>query len=281
MTSMPPISKVPFSFRLLTGLTRRLPQMPHASGIGNRIAKPLFCRLHRNERYRIDVWDGIEMIVNPSEPLGGYLAFVPQFYDVWERAEIDALLPRGGVFVDIGANIGTYSLWAARRLGSEGRVLAYEVEPTNFSVLVENVRINGFERIVQSRQIGVSDNAESLTLHLNDRNPGGHSLLSEIHDRCAGSITVSCAPLAKLMREADVHRVDVMKIDIEGFEQRVLSQFFADLPPDSPLRPRAMLVEMDAADNEASRVLLATINKAGYNMQARNEFNCLFFRRDV
>ena len=273
----------PVSFRLLSKLTRNIPPIPHASGLSNRIVKPLFCSLHHNERYRVEVWDGIEMIVDPADCVGGNLAFIPQLYDVWERAAINKFLPHGGIFIDIGANIGAYSLWAAKRVGPNGRVLAYEAEPKNFSVLMENIVINGFERIIQAQRIGVSDTNESLTLQLNDAsNSGGHSFIPEVYGGLGTSIAVACEPLAKLIQRADIDRVDFMKLDIEGFEQKVLSQFFSDVQDDSPLRPRVILTEMYfATKNKPDRLLLSTIEQAGYNLCGRNGYNYLFVRRDI
>ena len=281
MTGLAAVAETPLSFRILSGLTRRIPPLPHASGISNRVVKPIFCRRHRGERYRIEVWKGIEMIVDPADGIGGNLAFIPQLFDRWERAMIDKHLPRGGVFVDVGANIGAYSLWAASRIGAGGRVLAYEAEPNNFSVLSDNIKINGFEKIITAQQVGVADSAGSLELRLNiDANSGAHSFLSEGEAAEADTISISCEPLATLIEQAGVECVDFMKLDIEGFELRVLERFFADVPVRSPLRPRVMLAEMYYGD-ERDRPLISTIEQAGYRLWRNKGLNCLFRRDDV
>lgn len=221
------------------------------------------------------------MIVDPADCIGGNLAFIPQLFDVWERAAVDKFLPRGGVFIDLGANIGAYSLWAAKRVGPTGRVLAYEAEPMNFSVLLENIAINRFERVIQAHRIGVSDTTESLMLQLNDSgNSGGHSFISNVHGERGTSITVGCEPLAKLIAEADIQRVDFMKMDIEGFEQRVLSRFFSDVQVGSPLRPAVILTEMYFGnEKQPDHLLLSTIEQAGYKLHGRKANNYLFVRR--
>jgi FkbM family methyltransferase len=283
MTNLPPVSKPPISFRLLSKLTKIIPAIPHASGLSNRIVKPIFCSLHHEERYCVEAWEGIRMIVDPADCIGGNLAFIPQLFDVWERAAVDKFLPRGGVFIDVGANIGAYSLWAAKRVGPTGRVLAYEAEPMNFSVLQENIAINRLERIIQAHRIGVSDTTESLTLRLNDGgNSGGHSFISSAPSDRVTSITVECKSLAKLIDEANIQRVDFMKMDIEGFEQRVLSQFFSDVQVGSPLRPRVLLTEMYfASKKKPDRLLLSTIEQAGYKLRGYNGYNYLFVRQDL
>ena len=185
------------------------------------------------------------------------------------------------MFVDVGANIGAYSLWAASRLGSDGRVLAYEAEPNNFSVLAENITINGFEGIVTAQQVGVADVAGDLELRLNaQENSGAHSFLAEAPDGGAATVRVACERLAALIEQAGVDRVDFMKIDVEGFELRILAQFFADVSAQSPLRPRVILTEMYFGD-ERDRPLISTIEQAGYRLAGSKGLNCLFRRGDI
>ncbi len=267
-SSLSPIAETPRSFRILSSLTRLIPRLPHASGLSNRIVKPLYCR-HRRGRYRVKVWGDIEMIVDPA---GGNLAFIPQLFDVWERNAIQEHLPRGGVFVDIGANIGPYTLWAARQAGPHGRVLAYEAEQDNFVALIENIALNGFRQI-DAFQVGVSDKEETLKLRMCAGNSGGHSFASDVTGLSAVEVEVKCKPLAALVAHAD--HIDFMKLDIEGFEQRVLSQFFDDVPADSPLRPRFILTEML---HGSVMDLSETIRRAGYRLVKRSGYNALFAR---
>ncbi len=270
-SSLSPIATTPRSFRILSGLTRLIPRLPHASGLSNRIVKPLYCRRHRG-RYRVKVWGDIEMIVDPADTVGGNLAFIPQLFDVWERNAIQEHLPRGGVFVDVGANIGSYTLWAARQAGPHGRVLAYEAEQNNFAALVENIALNGFRQI-DAFQVGVSGKRETLRLRMSAGNSGGHSFALGIAGPSSVEVEVKCEPLADLVAHAG--RINFMKLDIEGFEQRVLSQFFDDVPADSPLRPRFILTEMlhwsvmDLSD---------TIRRAGYRLIKHSGYNALFAR---
>lgn len=264
-------TELPGAFRFLSGLTRRIPNFPHASALSNRIAKPLYCWRYRG-RLRVKVWNDIEMYVDPADTIGGNLAFIPQLFDVWERDAIRRHLPRGGVFVDIGANIGSYSLWAARQTGPRGRILSYEAENTNFAFLVENIKLNDCDHI-DAFHVGVSDKAELLKLRLCKGNSGGHSFEHHPSDASSVEADVECQPLSRLV--ADVDRIDFLKIDIEGFEQRVLSRFFLDIPPRSPLRPKYLLTEIlhgPVSD------LVSTIRSAGYKLENCSAHNALFAR---
>jgi FkbM family methyltransferase len=271
------VCEPPLSFRLLSALTRMIPAVPHASGISNRIVKPLFCRWHPGDRYRVAVWDDVEMILDPADCIGGNLAFIPQLFDRWERHVIDTYLPRDGVFVDVGANIGAHSLWAAHRVGPEGRVLAYEAEPANFASLKDNIALNRFESIVTPSQVGVADASTTLMLQLNlSGNSGGHSFMAPPDD-ASDALEVACEPLSKLIDNAGVARIDFIKLDIEGFELRVLSRFFDDVPPGSALRPTAILTEMYFGD-ERDRPLIAMLDQAGYVLRGSDGLNSLFLK---
>jgi FkbM family methyltransferase len=266
----------PRLFRILTSLTRRIPDLPHASAVSNRFIKPMWCRTHR-DIYRVAVWEGIEMYIDPADSLGGYLAFVPQLYDAPERRAITRLLPEGGTFVDVGANIGAYSLWAARIVGPRGRVLAFEAEPVNYARLLENIALNRFNQ-VEGINVGVSDRPETLRLQLNQvGNAGGHSFARGAYpEGSVPEIDVQCESLAVLLDRSGVARIDFMKLDIERFEQRVLAKFFEDVPRNSPLRPRHMLTEMYPQDEKGPETLWATIVAAGYRLQWQGKSNALF-----
>ena len=185
----------------------------------------------------------------------------------------------GDTFVDLGANIGAYSLWAAKLVGPRGTVVAVEAEPRNFAVFCRNVQLNGFSNI-RTFNIGVSDRYEQLTLFLNEtRNSGGHTFVGGLHSG-SSSVQVKCKPLAEILREAEVRRVDFMKLDIEGFEERVLSKFFEDVPRDSALRPTHIVTEVLFGRGSGSHELVRIICEAGYVLAMEKKGSALLQRRN-
>ncbi len=217
------------------------------------------------------------MILDPADCVGGNLAFIPHLYDRWERAAIAKYLPAGGVFVDVGSNVGAYALWAARHAGKTGTVIAIEAEPENYRTLVENVRLNGFADRVIALEAGVSDQESILTLSCNRTgNRGAHSFTRV----SPAGVPVRCSTLDRFLEEARIHHVDMMKMDIEGFELRVLSAFFQRVPPASPLRPRFLLVEIDGgpAPEGEKQTLVRLLLDEGYRV-LRKGSNWLFERR--
>lgn len=226
----------------------------------------------------LPIWPSIRMWVDPCEVVGGNLAFIPQLYDRWERSMLLESLPSGGVFVDVGSNIGAYALWAASCVGQKGRVLALEADPDNFVILEENVALNQQQGVVFCRWVGVADERQTLRLYKNQSgNRGAHSFMGTGE----GYVEVQCETLANLVLAAGLDRVDIMKLDIEGFEEKVLSRYFLDVPEQSLLRPRYLLVEIDGGpvtDAAARQALKDLICRNGYEMLV-DKSNSLFRKR--
>jgi FkbM family methyltransferase len=257
---------IPFLLRLLTGLTRLLPPFWRISGVSNRFVKPIWCMFGDGKTHVLPVWQSIRMEVDPCEVVGGNLAFIPQLYDRWERTAIQDVLPRNGIFIDVGSNIGAYALWAASLLGETGRVLALEADPDNFALLRSNIVLNDQDGVVTCVLGGVADSSQTLRFYKNTNgNRGGHSFVGT-GDQFTD---IQCKPLLEILETNNVGHVDFMKLDIEGFEEKVLSKFFANTIRTSPLRPTYLLVEIQGgpvADVLAQERLKAMICSHGYEM---------------
>jgi FkbM family methyltransferase len=221
--------------KLMMAIGRCLPRWPHASAVVNRLLKPLYLRKRRK-----DVWSdvhGFPMRLDPHECIEGNLLFCPQLYEHKEIAFLRKHLQPGDVFVDVGANIGLFSLVGSRAVGERGRVVAIEPDPVNFSRLDEHIRRNDVGNI-QTLCCGVSDREEILPLGINTSgNRGGSSFLS----RGRETVPVRCHPLYELLLQNGIARIDAMKIDIEGMEYQELKQFFHRAPPE--MIPRFVIAE--------------------------------------
>jgi FkbM family methyltransferase len=193
--------------------------------------------------------------------------FMPRMFDPVERALIDAELPADGVFVDIGANVGLYTLWAARRLGEGGRVLAVEPNPVAFGRLTCNLALNGLEGRVTAVPCGVADREGAFDLHLDATNLGGGSLV----ETGGETIRVPCLPLDGLLAAHGIERVDILKIDVEGAEELVLPPFLERAP--AALRPRTILIEESSARWRGD--LIGTLESHGYRVTTRTRMNLI------
>lgn len=149
-------------------------------------------------------------------------------------ALLERLISPGSIFVDVGANIGFFSLLGARRAGGTGRVIALEPNPRALKRLHQNLALNPSLR-VDVIEAAVSDHSGEVRLaQPDDWNLGG-TCISE-----KGTVRVRCAPLGELLAPLNVLRVpDVLKIDVEGHEPAVLRGLFAT----PGLRPRHIVFE--------------------------------------
>jgi len=98
----------------------------------------------------------------------GRCVWVAGCFEPNEMHLLSKLLEPGGTFIDVGANIGLYSLAAARIVGPDGRVLAFEPSPRERGLLERNVARNSLTQVVvDSRGLGNAENAQAV-LHLAD-----------------------------------------------------------------------------------------------------------------
>ncbi len=149
---------------------------------------------------------------------------------------MDRLRP-GDIFVDIGANCGLYSILAARRVGPIGRVIAIEPLRIMLERLVFNAKINGIENI-ETIEAAVGDANGTVTIYARPDNYGQSSLV-----RTIGAMTsqVRVKPLYEAVPRS-VEAIAAMKVDVEGYEDRVLLPFLRVSP--RQLWPNRLMIEI-------------------------------------
>jgi len=145
------------------------------------------------------------------------------------------LLRRGDLFVDIGANIGSYSLLAA---AAGSQVIAFEPIPSTFEALVRNIRFNGLENRIDARNMGIG--AETSTLEFTAKLDTVNHVVSQ-GELGAESISVPVDTLDNCLGD---RQASVIKIDVEGFETSVLQGASGTLESDGLL---ALIVELNGS----------------------------------
>ncbi|HEX5958760.1 MAG TPA: FkbM family methyltransferase [Hyphomicrobiaceae bacterium] len=224
---------------VLMALGGRLPQ----TWMGRRLASLIRSTMKRIARRPIDVVRlGSRMRLhargNASEKR---LLVTPQFFDPEVLAVLEGALRPDFVFIDVGANVGTYSLFVAKRTGRSARVLAVEPHPEAQRRLACNLALNGLDW-VESAPVALGESVGSIELFINERNIGSTSTRegwepNRIHRR----IAVPCDTLLTLAERHGLTRIDALKADVEGAEDRVLVPFLTDAPP--ALWPRLLIIE--------------------------------------
>jgi FkbM family methyltransferase len=161
--------------------------------------------------------DGAVIILNPADPVvSGALTF-----GVYEKPETDFLrsvFRPGMTFLDVGANLGYYTALAIVHIGKDGKIIALEPDAENFSFLQRTVRANHAENVV-CIQKAAADREGECTLYVSSENRGDNRLYR--NDLCDDSYNVEVSTVDSLLRECGVSGVDLMKIDVQGFERQV------------------------------------------------------------
>lgn len=158
-------------------------------------------------------------------------------FDGFEKEEIDFLskiLKKGDVFIDIGTNIGLFSLIASKIVGDEGAVISFEPAPTTFSRLNENINLNNFKNL-DIRNIGLSDRKGELTFYISNNGYDAWNSFAQSQDnKLEGSIEVPVSTLDIELKNIDKTKIKLVKIDVEGWEKFVLyggKDFFINYCP--------------------------------------------------
>lgn len=198
--------------------------------------------------------------------------FTPQLFDPQERKILNDTLKPGDVFVDIGANAGLYSLIAARHVGISGRVLAIEPHPVMIERMAYNIGLNGFDNTVVIEQAAVSDAMGAVDLFIKAGNLGETSLVNE---QGFGRLTAASLPLLNIVNKHNLVRIDAMKIDIEGAEDRALLPFFKAAPVS--LHPQIIIIEnsRDVWNKDLPGELIAQ----GYALLVKTRMNLVWKKR--
>ncbi|MGB5969731.1 MAG: FkbM family methyltransferase [Spirulinaceae cyanobacterium] len=142
---------------------------------------------------------------------------------------VSKLLQPGMVFVDGGAHCGQYTLVASKCVGESGEVHSFEPDPDTFAMLSDSIKLNGLKNVYLN-QLALSDRIEVKELYLAMANNIGGNSLYEPENYSGDICTVKCTTLDSYLKQHKISKIDLLKLDIEGYEMNVLesSQVFKD-----------------------------------------------------
>jgi FkbM family methyltransferase len=214
----------------------------------------------------VTTW-GIAMRLDPRRNITEKrLLLSPSRFELEEREILQARLKAGDNFVDVGANIGAYTMWVAKIIGPTGRGIAIEPQPTVLARLKANIALNP-DFNVQVFPCGAGPAVSEMQLSIGSSNEGGASIATG--EGGSASVTVGVRPLLDMVLEAGFERIDALKIDIEGFEDQALMPFFSAAP--SALWPKLLILERSEKDWTGD--LLGTLRQCGYHDVATSKRN--------
>lgn len=152
------------------------------------------------------------------------------------------IVKQGDVVLDLGANIGYFTIIAAKAVGTSGKVFSFEPEPTNFKYLSKNIEVNGLSNATPFRK-AVSEKAGTGELFVCDYDSGHHTINqfdgiraysrgrhSEVH-----SIPIELVAIDEFLRDK-TDRVDVIKMDVEGAEALALKGMRSTIQQNSHIK---------------------------------------------
>ena len=189
------------------------------------------------------------------------------YFGQWEP-EVTRLIKQrlgpGDTFVDVGANLGWYTLLAADAVGPTGRVVAIEASPANFLWLKDNVNSNRLENVrLINEAVWSSESLLSLF-----QGPPQHSGISTVmpsfaerHRGYEKAGQIRARPLPELLNPVELSTLRVLKIDVEGAEQEVLLGLEPML--DSAPHDLEIFLELNPTEYDVDR-LLVPIRRRGF-----------------
>lgn len=227
-------------------------------------------RLMNRNRTVVATLDGITYELDLNETIDSAIYYEGCFEPDTTHA-ITRLCGPGMTVLDVGANIGAHTLRFARLVGPEGRVIAFEPMASAFSRLRRNVGLNAFHNITLEK-LALSNTTRSdqeVALACSWPLSGvDDSLLHPIHRGRAMRDTVDFVTLDDYVRTKDVDRVDLIKLDVDGHEYKVVRGAAETLRRHRPLLIMELGVYSLAEAGDDIADLVSVLSHLGYHFYA-------------
>ena len=175
---------------------------------------------------------------------------------------IRANLKLGDIFVDAGANIGIYTVAAARLVGDTGRVIAVEMMPDTAMVLRKHIEMNQLKNVDVVEQ-ALSDKAAKVVVARAPKGRHGQASIAYEVMQGAREVSVTTTTLATVL--VGVERIALMKMDLEGAEELALNG------AGNALNRMQSVIFEDLGDARLGRIF----NSRGFSVQRLDGNNCL------
>ena len=187
-----------------------------------RFLKPRFRSSIAKMVYRISTKPGKPVLIRGSQmilaPQGSFapIDLVRDKFEIGTAKVFEETVQPGDCVLDIGANVGFFTLLAAKLAGPEGKVYAFEPEPSNYEVLLKNLALNNYDQVEAIPKAVSSENGEAQLI-ISALDSGFHSL-AHLNLPERGTVTVETITIDSFLEERGWPQVDFIKMDIEGWE---------------------------------------------------------------
>ncbi len=208
---------------------------------------------------------GLRMLLDLDDWIQRQIYYFGYYFMEREETKIfQNLLRPGDIFMDIGANVGVYTLQAASRVEPSGHVYAFEPIDANFRRLNYNVQMNRLKNVTLNR-LALSDASGTLRLFVGDHSNTGTSSISRSGNWSGLFEEVETTTVDEFITNNSIQDVRLVKIDVEGSELKVIQGMKEFISADNP---PYLLVEIDSRRLESagtsSKELVAFLTELKY-----------------
>ena len=210
--------------------------------------------------------DGTRLRLHLGNDLS-WCVFVGGTFEPNEFAFLADFLEPRMTFVDVGANDGAYTLFAARRVGAHGRVVAIEPSSREFERLTSNLELNQLANVT-TVHAAAGEAARTISLAVAEQGHEGQNTLGTVINNenvaTASLEEVEMRTLDEILTTSAVDRVDFVKIDVEGSEPRVLAGAREILAEHQPILQLELEPEWLARQGSSVEEVRRLLETAGY-----------------
>jgi FkbM family methyltransferase len=210
--------------------------------------------------------EGFRMHVDGADYAVGHTIARTGTYEPDVTALVRRVLRPGHTFVDVGANMGWFSLLAAGLVGPQGRVVAIEPNPANVALLEASAQENGFANI-EVANMALAEHPMAVALETDGSNGRVIPVEEPPRGPVRATYVVAAQPLDSVLESLGVGHVDVIKVDVEGAEPLVLlggAKAFSSPPP--LLVTEFYPLALDSSPWGGARRYLALLRSRGYRL---------------
>lgn len=214
-----------------------------------------------------EIEEGVFLELDQSDPVASG-AIALGVYERYETKLFRSKIKPAMTIIDIGANLGYYTVLASRLVGEQGLVLAFEPEPNFFKLLSKNINRNDIKN-VNHYEMAIAEKKGISELHLSDENKGHNSLIYS--EELKTSVNVKTTTLDDFLNSQIIKKVDIIKMDIEGAEILAIEGMKNTLIKHTPLLFLEFSPHLIAKLNRNPIDFLSVLREIGYSVYHINK----------
>ena len=241
-------------------------------GLGRGKLKHLFSRLikqYNNLKYLDLIYNGLKIRLSPfGNTIESKILLSSKIREEIELNEVKKAVKNKGIFIDVGANVGYYSLFAAK-FGAK-KIISFEPNPVLCERFKKNIELNKFEERINLFECALGDKKGNTRLNLNKNDIGSSSLLK--NSLSTNFINVKVFSLIEILETKNIKKIDALKIDVEGFEDKIMKPFFEK--SNQELYPKTVIIE-DSGKKQWKWDVISWMFKHGYKLVNRTKSNLI------